>query len=283
MIEAAYASEEAVEMELLESMTDDEVVEFFRENRPSIQVALAEADGGDGDGDADDEMDDDVKKLMKKGMSQKQAESFARNKKSAEESAEQEDDDMTVTPEKLQEALSSQPELLAEAVKSSPDVQALIDERVRGALAEEKAVADAERDAVIDRQWELRDLRDSAHRLIAESRLPDSWQEALRHRFALKPDRSPTPELDVVDEIDGEGQVVKTAAQRIEEAVAEAIAEDRRRLAEVAPTRVRGQGPTSVKEGEEGGEELAESGEPGFHRQLLQEAGIDYEKAYAGI
>jgi hypothetical protein len=274
MIEAAYESEEAVEMELLESMTDEELVEHLRETRPGIELveagrkqAAAEAEGMDADGDADgDEMDDEAQGKAKKNTK-------------TEESAEE--GDMDITPEKLQEALLSSPELLAEAVQGSDTVQALIDERVRTALAEEKAVSDAERDAVIDRQWELRDLRDQAHQMIAESRLPESWQDGLRRRFDLRTDRTPTPELDVVDEIDAEGQTVKPAAEVLAEAVTEALKSERRRLAEVAPTRVRGQGPTSLKEGEEEGEESPPL--DGFHRQLLQEAGVDYDKAYAGI
>jgi hypothetical protein len=156
-----------------------------------------------------------------------------------------------------------------------------VDEQVRTALAEEKVVSDAERDALIDRQWELRDLRDSAYAVIAESRLPDSWQEGLRERFSLREDRTPTPELDVVDDIDDDGSVTKPAADKLRESVEAEIKKERRRLAEVAPTRVRGQGPAELKEGEEADEQPA--GEPGFHRSLLQEAGIDFDKAYAGV
>jgi hypothetical protein len=296
LIESSYASEEAVELALLESMTDEELIEFLHEQRPGL-VAEAKSDdkddGGkdddsesgiqaeldkpdeDEDAEADAKFEARVKKMMGKGMSRSSAEKFAKNIKEAQE------DDMPITPEALQEALSSSPDLLAQALTDSEALQSLVEGRVRAALAEEKVLADAERDAVIDRQWELRDLRDRADRLIAESRLPDSWQDGLRKRFSLREDRSPTSDLDVVDDVDAEGNVVKTAAEKLTEAVSEAIKTERHRLAEVAPTRVRNQGPAELKEGEEG--DVPPPADSGFHRSLLQEAGIDIDKAYAGI
>lgn len=281
LLESSYSSEEAVEMALLESMSDDEFREYLRDARPHLMVMEADTSGGsddtEGGSDDADDVDPEVKKLMKKGMSRSQAEKFAAHtKKSAEEA------DMSITTEQLQEALSGSPELLVEALQGSDALNSIISEAVSKAIAEEKLASDAERDAVIDRQWELRDLRDSAHKLIAESRLPDTWQEGLRDRFTLREDRTPTPELDVVDDIDADGNVTKSAADKLTEAVEEACKVERRRLAEVAPTRVRGQGPASLKEGEEG-ESSEPQGEPGFHRALLQEAGIDYDKAYAGL
>lgn len=277
LIESSYASEEAVEMALLESMSDEEFVEYVREQRPSLNIAEADGDGDGGDGDGGD-IDPAVQKLIDKGMSRKQAEAFAKNKKT-DESADQEGD-MPLTKEQLQEALS--PEILAEALDTEA-IQVAIDARVRTALSEDRALANAERDAVIDRQWELRDLRDSAHQLIAESRLPESWQENLKARFALREDRSPTPDLDVVDDIDGDGAVTKSAAEKLREAVEGACKEERRKLAEVAPTRVRGQGAGSVQEGEDGDKSDLPPGELGYHRTLLAEAGIDFDKAYEGV
>lgn len=283
LIEASYSSEEAVEMALLESMSDDEVREWLKNERPSL---IAEADDDKKDAGADDDEpdgdgDDEVKKLVAKGMSQKQAESFARNTKHKAQEAADQEGDMPLTAEQLQEALAESPEILANALKTDA-VQAAINGSIQEALAAERELQEAERDALINRQWELRDLRDEAHALIAESRLPDGWQEGLKSRFTLRPDRTPTAELDVVDDIDGEGKVTKSASQKLQEAVLEACKVERRRLAEVAPTRVRGQGASQLNEGD--GEEQGEpSGEPGFHRTLLAEAGIDYDKAYEGI
>jgi hypothetical protein len=240
LIEASYSSEEAVEMALLESMSDDEVREYIRETRPTL---LAEPENV------------------------------------TESKLDQEGD---MTPEQLQEALSSNPDVLVEALKGNEALQAFIAESVLRTLSEDRAMADAERDAVIDRQWELRDLRDSAFRLITESRLPDSWQEGLRERFTLREDRTPMPELDVVDDIDSSGVVVKAAAAKLQESVLEACKKERQRLAEVAPTRVRGQGLSHLAEGD-GEENQEKQGEPGFHRTLLAEAGIDYDKAYADL
>lgn len=280
LIESSYSSEEAVEMALLESMSDEEVLELLRAERPNLQIVAEEAgdSSDDNSSEDDDEQDPAVSKLKKKGMSDKAAKSFASHKKVSE--SPEEEGDVEITAEQLQEALSSNPDLLIGALGDS--LQKTIDQRVQEALQEETLVQHAERDAVIDRQWELRDLRDAAHRQIAESRLPDTWQESLRERFSLREDRTPTTDLDVVDDIDDTGAITKTAAAKLSEAVDAACRADRKRLAEVAPTRVRGQGPGSLKEGEEADPEEPK-GEAGFHRTLLAEAGIDYDKAYAPV
>lgn len=235
-------------MALLESMTDDELVSFLAESRPNIKLAEAAPAGGD-------------------------------NKPELNES---EEDDMALTPEALQEAISAHPEVLIEALKGT-DFASVIDARVATALSEEKTTSDAERDAVIARQWELRDLRDAAAGLIRESKLPEKWQTALNARFTLREDRSPTPDLDVVDELDEAGTVTKPAIERLREAVTEAIDAEREKLREVAPTRVRGQGATALKEGEElqGGGETTPPGEQPYWKTMLQESGVDPDKAYA--
>lgn len=284
LIESSYSSEEAVEMALLESMSDDEVLEFLRSERPGLKLAVDESkndpdNDGDNDADASDDPDEDgmgnpaVRKLVKGGMPLKKA--MAQVSEAA-----QKEGDVEITAEQLQEALSSNPDLLVEALGER--IQNVIDSRVENALREESLAQQAERDAVIDRQWELRDLRDEAHGMITESRLPESWQEGLRARFTLREDRTPTPELDVVDDIDDEGTVTKAAADKLREAVEEACKVERQRLAEVAPTRVRGQGPGSLKEGEEAGADEKRT-DNGFDRALLSEAGIDFDKAYEGV
>lgn len=245
LIESSYASEEAVEMALLESMSDDELREVLRTERPGILTETAAA-------------------------SQETITPPA-----AEET------DVAITPQQLQEALAESPDLLIEALQTNAAVGVYINQCVQESLETERTLSNAERDAIIDRQWALRDMRDTAHKLIAESRLPDGWQAELRTRFDLREDRSPTSDLDLVDDIDADGKVTKTASDKLQEAVEDACKQKRRQLAEVAPTRVRGQGASQLQEGD--GELDEPVGEPGLHRSLLQEAGIDIDKAYAGI
>lgn len=274
LIEASYSSEEAVEMALLESMSDEEVRAFLHESRPNLLEVADDVDH-DGDGAKDNA---EVAALVKKGMAPAAAKKFVANKKTQEST---EEDDMPITPEAIQEALSSQPELLVEAFKTSEPVQTYITECVQHALSEEKALSDAERDAVIDRQWELRDMRDAAHVMITESKLPDTWQEGLRNKFTLREDRTPMPDLDVVDDYDEDGAVTKSALDKLREAVTEACTQERRRLAEVAPTRVRGQGASTGKDGEAAPE--GAQAEPGLHRTMLAEAGIDPDKVWDAV
>jgi hypothetical protein len=277
LIEASYASEEAVEMALLESMSDDEVLEFLRTERPNLNLGEADSGSGASDDDSDDDMDPEIKKLMGKGMSRAQAEKFAKNIKESAEG------DMPITAEQLQEALSQSPELLTEALTGSEQVQQYLARTIATALQEERAADTAERDAVIDRQWELRDLRDIAHNVISEARIPGTWKADLKERFNLDADRKPTRDLDVVDDIDDDGAITKTAAAKLTEAVKEACKKEQHRLAEVSTTRVYGQGSGKRLEEGEDGENTETKGDPGFHTTLLQEAGIDLDKAYAGI
>lgn len=246
LLEASYSSEEAVEMALIESMSDDELRDYIAEVRPTLTVTAA-PEGG------------------------------------KETITESEEDKMAnLTPEALQEALSAHPEVLIEALQGTDVLESYIDGRVATAISEEKAANDAERDAVINRRLELRDLADTAKSLISESKLPEGvWQDGLHARFALTEGRTPTPELDVVAELDADGAVTKTAAERLTEAVTAAIESEREKLREVAPTRVRGQGPTTLKEGEEPKPTDKGTGEQPLWRTMLSEANVDPDKAFA--
>lgn len=250
LIEASYSSEEAVEMALLESMSDEEVTAFLRESRPHLVVTEAEVEA---------EVED--------------------NKDEKSKLNESEEDDMALTPEALQEALAAHPEVLV-SVLNETNLAEIIDARVEEALSAEREIASAERDAHIARQWELRDLSDTARKLITESKLPDTWQESLSTRFSLREDRTPTPELDVVDDVDDDGKLTKSAAEKLRESVTTAIDTERAKLREVAPTRVRGQGAAQPKEGEEAVQK-SQSTEKPYYAQILEEAGVNVEQAYA--
>lgn len=192
---------------------------------------------------------------------------------------------MPLTPEVLREALSEHPEVLVEALQGT-NLQEVIDARVESALAEERKLAEAERDAVVSRRLELRDMRDEAHRLINEAKfLPESWRAGLCSRYQISEAHRPTADLDLVDEVDASGHTTKSAMTRLRESVEQAVKSERDKLAEVAPTRVRGQGPAKIEESEDGKDATARAaatqGETPYWKQILSEANVDPDKAYA--
>jgi hypothetical protein len=136
----------------------------------------------------------------------------------------------------------------------------------------------AEARADADRQLELRDLRDAAHRQISEAKLPQAFSNRAKALFELR-ENGPTPGLDVVDDVDDEGHVTKKAADKLQEAVDGAIQEQRELLAAANPTAVRGQGPgTPAKRGE--GDEEPKKGDGTLYGAVLQEAGVDPATAW---
>lgn len=246
LLEAVANEEGAEDVALLESMSDDELSKYLRDERPELK--LAEAGESDNEGGA-------------------------------------EVADTPITPEKLEEALSENPDLLVNALAQSAESQLFMSTLIEAKLEEERGVIRSEAKAESDRVFELHDLRDEASKLIRESRLPESWQADLEDRFAIK-DRKPTPALDVVDDVDDEGAVTKTATEKLRESVQAEIARERERLAEVSPTRVRSQGPKAegskeLKEGEKQPETEEKQGEQPYYAQVLREAGVDPDKAYA--
>jgi hypothetical protein len=108
-------------------------------------------------------------------------------------------------------------------------------------------------------------------------------------RFSLV-EGQPTPALDVTDDVDESGEVTKTAATKLREAVEADIARERERLAEVSPTRVRNQGASQTPPAGEQPKKLAEGtdkteaedeGPQSEWAQFLEEAGVDPKRAYA--
>lgn len=306
LLEAAVesAGEDTV---LLDSMTDDELLAYLRESRPNLaEGAKMETKAEDkadtapenSPEDKGDDVSARVKELVSKGMPEKMAVAIAKKEaaKASEvkeaavveidrEAAVEVDDDTEVDGAEVQipqtetsldvrEALLS-PGVLVEALRQSADAQLFVTELVETQLEAERDAIRAEARADAERHIELRDLRDEAHRMIAESKMPEGWQDALRAKFDIV-EGAPSDALDVVDVVNEEGTVVREAVEVLRDAVAAEIASDRKRLAEASPTRVRNQGP-SAPEGE--GDKPVES-KPKFWRQVLQEAGVDPDKAY---
>jgi hypothetical protein len=175
-------------------------------------------------------------------------------------------DEVAITPEELQEALQD----------PKSGVQEYVTGLVEAGLREGADVIRAEAKAEADRQVQLRDLRDTAHRMIEATDLPDTWKADLKDDYKLV-EGKPTAKLDQVDEVDDEGEVTKGAEAFLTEAVEADIEKSKNRLAEAKPTRIEGQGDG---DGGDGGDS-AEASETPYWQEFLQEAGVkDPDKVY---
>lgn len=175
--------------------------------------------------------------------------------------------EMAITPEELQEAIQNEDSGVREYIHGL--VEAQLQEGAETIRAEAKAEA--------DRQVQLRDMRDSAHRMIEATDLPDTWKADLKDEFKLA-EGKPTNKLDQVDEVDDAGEVTKGAEAFLTEAVEADIEKSKKRLAEANPTRVSGQGGDAG----DGEGELAEAKETPYWKTVLQEAGVkDVDNVYA--
>jgi hypothetical protein len=319
LLEAAIHDEIDVDSVLLDSMSDDDLLAYLREQRPNLAEGAGkmmyddELDEKDSTADMSDMPAEHgkmlakrVKELVAKGMPEKMAMAIAKKehakkmetdkasdmKEAVEDESPAEAEAAIEEPaaeteaveveveveaeatEEVQEAVTS--DAFAEALRGSADAQLFVTELVEAQLDAERDAIRAEARADAERHIELRDLRDEAHNLIAESRMPESWQEALKTKFNLV-EGAPTEALDVADVVNEEGTVIREAVEVLRDSVAAEIASDRKRLAEAAPTRVRNQGP-STPEGED--DKPTESVKPSYWRQMLEEAGVDPNKAY---
>ena len=293
LMEAVYEGDTG--MGLLETMSDEEFISYVEEVRPHLlteqPVEVEEQAAEPAEGSVDADVEAYAAKLMKKDpkMSRATALAFAKNalakaKKAApadqsasvQEAADEGDDMAEITPEVLQEALQS------DGFRETLDQ--MVDERTRSlvesAVADERELIRAEAKADADRQLSLRDMRDEAHRQIAEAKLPDVFAARARSQFDLT-EHGPTGPLDVVDDVDDDGKVTKPARDKLQEAVDAAIQDQRELLAAARPTRVTGQGPGApAKRGDgENGEE-PKKGEGTLYGSMLQEAGVDPSTAW---
>jgi len=285
LMEAVYEEDG---MGLLESMTDEEFIAYVQEERPHL---LAEQGDGDDEsnepdeGSASEEADDlkeMIAKLKKKNpkLSDKQAEAMAKQAlaRSTSEANTEEDDMGAITPEALQEALQSEDFRTV----LDPILEERVSTLVEAKLADERELIRAEARADADRQLQLRDMRDEAHRRITEAKLPEAFSNRTKALFEVT-DNGPTAALDVVDDVDDDGAVTKRAEDKLSEAVDAAIQEQRDLLATVNPTRVRGQGvgaPARKGDGENGDGEEPKRGAGTLYGAVLQEAGVDPATAW---
>ena len=289
---------------VLDSFDNGTILAWMEQHRPELAEALKgkpKDDGADDEPDGDDdELEKEASSHLKSGRAKSRQQalalakrSLAMKKKATTEAANEGDDVAEVTPEVLSEALASEEgqAALAEAIRPAiveavrdldlgTQVLALVEDR----LAEDREVLSAENRARADRHGELRDMREYAQRRIGESKLHPLLKEQVRERFEIR-EGEPTASLDLVNDEDENGAVVKTAQQKLTEAVDQEIAAGLKLMGELNPTRVRGQGATTLVEGErKDGEGKEGEGEQkrdlvgSTTSSLLEAAGIPADK-----
>jgi hypothetical protein len=278
LMEAAYEEDG---MGLLESMTDEEFIAYVEEVRPHLLTEQGDGDAEDASDQGDDELEEMVARLLKRNpkLSRGQAEAMAKQALAKQtQEANTEETDMGITPEALQEALQSEDFRSALDEIVEPMVEQRVKTLVESAVAGERELIRAEARADADRQLELRDMRDAAHRRISEAKLPGAFSDRAKAQFEIGDD-GPTPKLDVVDDVDDDGNVTKKAAAKLQEAVDTTVQDQRELLAAANPATVRGQGPGAPgKRGEDG--EEPKKGEGTLYGALLQESGVDPSTAW---
>jgi hypothetical protein len=267
--ESATSDEE--EKEMLDGMTDEQALAYIQESRPELYESLVEAVSDDEEeSGSGDELGELVAKYVKKGLNKKMALQAAKR----ELQAAAYDEGGNVTTDELREALTS-PEVreIIEGITFEvirDNIRPHMGEMIEAGLADEREMMAAEADAAARRMLEVRDLRDKAHAVIAESKLPEPFQAVVRRQFDLYEGETPTPGLDVLADVDDDGAVVKSAEDKLVEAVEAAIKEQRELYAVANPTRVRGQGPgTEIREAaDEDGKPSTEEKKPSTGSEL---------------
>lgn len=245
LVESVYHTQEDIEMALLESMSDEELVETLRESRPGLVEGLVEG-----------------------------REATPAEKTTEENKVTENGDEKPV--EALREALESD--------EGKALIGQLFQPMLQEAIEFERELIHAEASAEADRKLQLRDMRDEAHQMVEAARLPEKWETDLKSKYQLT-ESGPTPALDVLDEINDEGEVVKTAPDALREAIEADIAHQRELITSARPTRVRNQGPTRIEESNSEKDEKDETKpaakkDGALWEQTLQEAGIDPGEAY---
>lgn len=138
--------------------------------------------------------------------------------------------------------------------------------------AREEAREEARAEAA--RQIALRDMREEAHRMIAEAALPGKVEEKLLGEYELEGD-APSTKLDLRDEVSDTDKVTKTAIDALRESVETDIREAREIIADVNPTKVEEQGPSDSD-----GETAPVAAEKPFYQEFLEEAGFNPSEVY---
>lgn len=276
IMEAVYSSSQQQEETLLGEMTDDEMREYLTKDRPGILTEAAETSGEDDEaGGSEDDITNALPDGEGAGGLQESviAEAIAATAETGEGG-----EDVEITAEALQEALESdegRETLQSVIMEVAPG---LVQSLVEAAVNDERALVQAVAQGTADRQIEVRDMRDDAHRKIDEAKLPEKFAAQARAQFEIVEGR-PSAALDQIDDVDEEGYVTKSAADKLSEAVEGEIQTQRDLVSSINPTRVEGQGAGAGAEGAEGENEAAPVGP--LTESLFEDAGFeDAEKVY---
>lgn len=255
--------------ELLENLSDAEVLEHLKKTRPDLTDLIEAASKSGEPGDAELEETPDEGEEM---------------------------DPIQVLTEALE--TDEGKNLVLGLIESAVDERFAriaapkLAELVEAAIEEERELILAEAEAKANRRVQVRDLRDAAHAQINETKLPETFKAELRARYDLV-EGEPTAALDVADEKDEKGVVTKPAEEKLAEAVAAAVKAKELQHAEIAPTTVRGQGRTASepedgegkkeKTPEEKAEEAKSTGSAETDH-LFTKAGVELDESlYEGI
>lgn len=195
----------------------------------------------------------------------------------------EQEDDMTITPESLREALTDEDtrEALLEALEIDDYVAGLVQALVQQSLPTlVEAAVEAERDVIratakadADRRIQVERLERKAHEMVEATRLPDVLKGEIKQKFSIQESGEPTAALDVVDKLDDDGKVEKKAEDVIAEAVGQEIDAKKAVVAALNPTRVRGQGPSAQTKDDDTAK-VQEARNGNQTSSLLQEAGF---------
>jgi hypothetical protein len=202
---------------LMECLTNDEVREWLAEDRPELLEALR-----------------------------------AHREGSGNDNRRQEDHVPEITVEQLREALATDEgrALLDELVEApsldgyvkTDEVEHLVESR----LAERADLIRIEARGDLERQIELRDMRDRAHSLVEAAKLHPRLAKRIQEQFTLTESNEPSDSLAACKgEFDSEGNVVKSAMDVLVEAVSAEITDAKAIQGDLRPTRVRGSGPST--------------------------------------
>lgn len=193
--------------------------------------------------------------------------------------------EVPITREELREALADlakdEPATLVEALTGEEGggadaLRSIVEEAVEG----ERRVIRAQARADAMREVALARLDVLAERVITECNVPPIMKAKLRERFRLQESGDPTPDLDIRDDIDADsGDVTKTAAAKLREAIEEEAKSQRAMLAEAYPTTVTGQGASRRQPGEDGPTTPTDPKNTGWGKYLAEQ-GIDPAAAY---
>lgn len=247
LLEAAYEDPSEVAEALLESMSDDELQDHMRAERPHLIEALA--------GDVRPEATTTPTEVI------------------VSESAE-------LTQEQLQEALAKDPASIAEAIFGTTAGQEYVNSLVEARMGQEREITRAQARADAQREVRLAQLDIVAERQISEAKLPPVFASHVRAMFRLEESGEPTAGLNVFDQLDENDAVVKTDRELLKEAIEAEVTRQRELLAEAAPTLVRGQGAgRSVIAGNTDGAKPPAPKETAWGK-YLQEHNIDPAAAY---